>query len=156
NRTPNLSGSPISISGWVDDTHFLQNKDGKLWKVDAATGRAETYIDTAPIAAALEKLPTISRRQAGNLPGRAFSATHTAKKAFAFDFETDLYYCKVDGSEARRLTSTPAREELWSFSPDGNFIAFVRENDLYVVDVATATERRLTTGGTDTLRHGKA
>ena len=35
-------------------------------------------------------------------------------------------------------------------------MAFVRDNDLYVVDLPTGTERALTTGGTDQVRHGKA
>ena len=68
----------------------------------------------------------------------------------------DLYYAKLDGSEARRLTSTPGAEELAEFSPDGTSVAYVRDNDLYVVDVETGTERALTTGGTDRVRHGKA
>ena len=72
------------------------------------------------------------------------------------DYEDDLYYATFDGTRAVRLTSRPGREELPSFSPDGRFVAFVRDNDLWVVDVATQTERALTTGGSDTLRQGKA
>src|SRR5262249_24930584 len=43
-----------------------------------------------------------------------------------------------------------------TFSPDGRFVAFVRDNDLWVVDLPTQAERALTTGGSETLRHGKA
>jgi dipeptidyl-peptidase-4 len=42
------------------------------------------------------------------------------------------------------------------FSPDGKLVACVREGDLYVIDIATGKETRLTTGATETLTHGLA
>ena len=39
-------------------------------------------------------------------------------------------------------------------SPDGHFVAAVRDNDLHVVDLAQGTDHAVTTGGTDTLTHG--
>jgi dipeptidyl aminopeptidase/acylaminoacyl peptidase len=53
-----------------------------------------------------------------------------------------------------RLTTTAGEEEEASFSPDGAKVAFVRANDLYVVDLA-GRERRLTTDGTDQILNGK-
>jgi dipeptidyl-peptidase-4 len=42
------------------------------------------------------------------------------------------------------------------FSPDGTMVSYVKDHDLYVVDVATNQERRLTTGGSAQLAHGTA
>jgi dipeptidyl aminopeptidase/acylaminoacyl peptidase len=42
------------------------------------------------------------------------------------------------------------------FSPDGARVACVRGGDLYVIDVAAGTQRRLTAGATPTLSHGLA
>jgi dipeptidyl aminopeptidase/acylaminoacyl peptidase len=72
------------------------------------------------------------------------------------EYEDDLYYATFDGAHAVRLTSRPGREEMPTFSPDGRFVAFVRDNDLWVVDLATQTERALTVGGSETFRQGKA
>jgi dipeptidyl aminopeptidase/acylaminoacyl peptidase len=141
---------------WLDDAHFMQTKEGKSWKVHAATGRAEPVAeeDRSRIRAALAGLPTIEDGAAGSLSSRA---TFDANRKGAFvEHDDDLYYSSADGSEARRLTSTPGAEEMAEFSPDGKFVAFVRDNDLFVVDVATGTERALTTGGSDRVRHGKA
>lgn len=156
-HAPNFNGSPVGGISWLEDgEHFLQVKDGRLYKVGAGTGKAEPAFDWKPIAAALEKLPTIDRRTADGIARRTGQRWTKDRSAFVFDHQNDLYYCKTDGSQAVRLTSSPQREELWSLSPDGQFVAFVRDNDLWVVDVATQKERALTTGATETLRRGKA
>ncbi len=54
------------------------------------------------------------------------------------------------------LTRSPGTKELLTFSPDGKFVAFVRDNNLFVVDVATQTERALTTDGSAAIFNGKA
>ena len=41
-------------------------------------------------------------------------------------------------------------------SPDGKMVSYVRGGDLYVADLASAKERRLTTGGSERLTHGLA
>lgn len=43
-----------------------------------------------------------------------------------------------------------------SFSPDGKRVAYVRENDLYLVERAANQEKRLTRGGSEQLTHGLA
>ena len=42
------------------------------------------------------------------------------------------------------------------FSPDGSKVAFVRDGDLWVVEIASGAEWRVTTGATETLTHGDA
>ncbi|HWE34987.1 MAG TPA: DPP IV N-terminal domain-containing protein [Isosphaeraceae bacterium] len=170
-RLPGFDGQPTSVS-WLDADHLLQAKGGRALRVEARTGKAEPYQgrDTEAMAKALAELPTIDEataraltRQQGAPGGRMRRGFRRASarigdptgKGTLFVVEDDLYYATFDGKAAARLTSTPGAEEMPTFSPDGRFVAFVRDFDLYVVDVATRTERALTTGGTATLRHGK-
>jgi dipeptidyl-peptidase-4 len=69
-------------------------------------------------------------------------------------FGGDLYALQFSPPKLLRLTSTAQEEKCASFSPDGNSVAFVRANNLYVVDVRSGSERQITADGTDSLLNG--
>ena len=66
----------------------------------------------------------------------------------AFVYAGDIWLANRDGSNPRRLTSSPAQENSPSFSPDGTQITFAatyEDNiDVYVVAVSGGQARRLT------------
>ncbi|MBF8300684.1 MAG: Dipeptidyl aminopeptidase/acylaminoacyl-peptidase, partial [Acidobacteria bacterium] len=67
----------------------------------------------------------------------------------------DLFLYDFASNAATRLTSVPGAEEEATFSPDGRLVAFVRGNNLQVVDVGTRQEVALTTDGAPDLLNGK-
>jgi dipeptidyl aminopeptidase/acylaminoacyl peptidase len=168
---PNLSGSLGAARGrrfnpqerlvtWQEDgEHFLQRKGGELVLVHARTGRAKPYtppVDARKIAAALAALPTLDRDTIRDVSRRAAQRMADDKqKGDVFTHGDDLYYFAFDGSKAVRLTRSPGAKELISLSPDGKYVAFVRNNNLFVADVATQTERALTTDGSELVANGK-
>ncbi|MCC6230748.1 MAG: DPP IV N-terminal domain-containing protein [Phycisphaerales bacterium] len=155
-RGVNLGGNPTGGGAWIDDETWRVNRNGGWFKVNAKTGRAEKLtFDNEAIVKALATLPSIGEKGAGELARTPFLRTDAGRTGALFERDNDLYYARLDGSLALRLTSTPEPEELSEFSPDGKFVAFVRNFDLYVVDTTTGTERRLTTDGTDLIRNGK-
>jgi dipeptidyl-peptidase-4 len=153
-----LSGSPVTGLTWLDDKHYLQNREGRPHKVNALTGRSQPHPqqDLNRLAEGFGRLPTIGKPLAQKLVRSPLLRMNSARSGAVLDHENDLYYGNLDGSGAVRLTKTPAGEELVTFSPDGKFVAFVRDNNLYLVDVATQTERALTTDGSALVFNGKA
>ena len=156
-RGINLAGNPVSDLTWLDDgEHFLQVKDGKLYKVAARTGQATPFVDPDKLAKSLAALPTLDRRTVQTL-SRSTRFTMDPKRAGALiEQDNDLYFARFDGSPAVRLTRSPAKKEHATFSPDGRFVAFVRGGNLSVVDVQTQAERALTTDGGKAILNGKA
>ncbi len=171
---PNLSGSPIGDVTWLDDgEHFLQRKDGKMRKVHALSGRStpQPAPDTKKIETALASLPTIDRQTARRIASRGVDQSSgrfrmgritdgaeepfEGKKGRVFQHGDDLYYYFLDGSKAVRLTHSTGTKELVSLSPNEKYVAYVRANNLYVVDIATQTEHALTTDGSDLIFNGK-
>jgi dipeptidyl aminopeptidase/acylaminoacyl peptidase len=146
------AGSPR----WLDEKSWLQMRDGRLYKVEAATGRSTPFVDPKVLAEGLSRVPSLDRQTAQAIAGRTTFDMSPDKRGFLFEQGEDLYYATFDGSAAVRLTTRPGREQWPKLSPDGKAVAFVRDYDLYVVDIPTRTELRLTTGGRDDLRHAQA
>jgi dipeptidyl-peptidase-4 len=156
-RGIDLAGNPVSGLTWLDDgEHFLQAKDGKLFKVEARTGRAVPFVDPDKLAKSLAALPTLDRRTVQTLSRSTRNQMDPQRSGTLIEQDNDLYFARFDGSPAVRLTRSPDRKEHATFSPDGRFVAFVRAGNLVVVDVQTQAVRALTTDGGKTILNGKA
>lgn len=157
-NAPNFAGNAVSGLTWLDDgEHFLQLKEARLYKVNARTGRSEFFFDP-------QKL---SRNRGGfgggggggrrgGFGGDAIQGMNAQRTAVVFEHEGDLYYSTLQNFKPIRLTKAAGREEIHSFSPNGQLVAFVRGHNLHVVDVATQTERQLTKDGSDRIFNGQA
>jgi len=157
NDKVNFRGSPVSGLTWLEDgEHYLHVRDSRQYKVHAGSGRSVLFFDPNELAKGLKSLPTIDEKNAESISKRTRLKMNPARSAVLIDYENDLYYCTLDGKKAARLTSSPGQEELSSFDPNGKFVAFVRDKNLYVVDVATQTERALTTDGGGLISNGRA
>ena len=56
----------------------------------------------------------------------------------------------------RRLTQTPAYETDARFSPKGTYVSFIRDRNLWVIELATGRETAITTGGGGLVSEGMA
>jgi dipeptidyl-peptidase 4 len=153
----NLGGSPVGGLTWLKDgEHYLHAREGRLYKFHAASGRSELFVDPNALCEGLIRLPSIREKDAKSISRRTSFQMSPDRNAILIDYDNDLYYCTRDGATAVRLTSTPGQEKYCTFDPQGRFVAFVRDHNLYVVDVATQTERALTTDGDGTILNGEA
>lgn len=72
----------------------------------------------------------------------------------AYAKDDDLFLLDFDTASFVAVSTTDAEEKSPRFSPDGTRLAFVRANDLYVYELATAKTTRLTHDGSATLLNG--
>ena len=154
---------PVDFDGevtqvtWLDDSeYFLQRRGGKLHRVDARTGGSEPFFSPQKLAKSLRAIPALTDDEIKSLANRSSWTMNPQRTGGLLEYKDDLYHVSFHGHAACRLTATPGAEELATFSPDGAYVAFVRDHNLYVVDIQTATERALTTDGADAITNGKA
>ena len=157
----NFSGA-VPTTRWLKDgTHYLQTNDPlrtvmpRLQRVDAVTGEAVPLFDAAMMEAAFKALPGISATQARQIASRNSYQLNPAENATLINFANDLFFYELNGAKAVRLTNNPEEELGEKFSPDGRMISFVRENNLYVLDLETDRERRLTSDGAPKILNGR-
>ncbi|HXL56699.1 MAG TPA: DPP IV N-terminal domain-containing protein, partial [Chitinophagaceae bacterium] len=68
------------------------------------------------------------------------------EKATVFVKNNDVIYKSIEGAE-KQLTDNKEEEKNPVLSPDGLKVAFTRNNDLYIVDIASGKEDRLSNDG---------
>ena len=152
----NFSGFPQQTA-WLDDDTYLVRRPGagRPWqKVNVATGASTPLYDEAAVESALAALPGVSRSAAASA-ARGSLEFNDAHSAALVTLASDLYYYDFASGRAARLTNQTGDEELASFSPNGQMVAFVRDHNLFSVDVAGARERALTTDGGKDIFNGQ-
>src|SRR5699024_4022538 len=75
-----------------------------------------------------------------------------------FPIGGDLFVLDMhaDNAEVRQLTDTTAFDTDPQIAPDGRHVAFVRERDLWLVELESGQDRALTDSASDTVANGVA
>jgi dipeptidyl-peptidase-4 len=122
---PSLTNNLNPVTGWSDDTHYLE--------MDFKTrGLQAVDINTGSKAA----------------------YTPPPKSDVEVMVKDNDVYIQYGKEAAKRVTNNADEEKNPTLSPDGKYIAFTRNNDLFAVEVASGKEIRYTTDATDVIYNG--
>ena len=155
-----FAGAQQSGFVWLDDKTFTwprTNENGDVLEqavLDTETGKRRTLFDAAKLETAARKIAGVSSEDAKHLTLQKSWTFSPNKRSVILSIQDDLYLYTFDSDSMTRLTSTPGQEQEPAFSPDGKFVSFVRDNNLWVIDVATQRERQLTTDGNADILNG--
>lgn len=117
-------------------------------RIDAVTGQKTVLVPASVLAGVQIESMTLSADEQKAL------LFHDSKRVWRQ--HTKGQYTVVDFA-TRQLTPIAPNNGLKmfaKFSPDGKEVAYVHDNDLYLFDLASSTERRLTTDGNDNIVNG--
>jgi dipeptidyl-peptidase-4 len=165
--SPSLSGpvaQGVKISPDGKRVSFLQGRvddqdQQDLWEYNIADGEKRLLVDSVSLLGGEEELDEVERARRER--ARIFSTGIVEYewspdgKALLFPLGGDLYYLEP-GSEPRRLTQTQTTETDAKISPKGRYVSFVREQNLYVIDLETGLEQAITTEGGKAISFGMA
>jgi dipeptidyl-peptidase-4 len=157
----NFGGTTPTIRWLKDGTHYLLSNDPskkdvpRLQKVDALTGEATPFFDSARMEAAFKALAGLTAQDAKELANRSSYQLNKEESAVLINWVNDLFYYELGSDKALRVTNNPEEEVGETFSPDGRMISFVRNNNIYVFDIAQDRERRLTADGSPKILNGR-
>jgi dipeptidyl-peptidase-4 len=169
---PDLQGPSLRQTRFSPDgklVTYLRGRDDApavydLWAYDIAAGRHRLLVDSRVLSPAEETLSAEEearreRQRIAALRGIVEYQWAPDSRALLFPLGGDLYHydlAQPAGKAVRRLTATESYETDPQYSPRGRYVSFIRDQDLYAVEVATGAERRLTTGGGGLISHGVA
>ncbi|MBO8448823.1 MAG: DPP IV N-terminal domain-containing protein [Bacteroidetes bacterium] len=93
----------------------------------------------------------------GNEVVFTYDRTYTDSTAFSYDTRSRAVRHGVQApGKYRSFPVAPEGGVNLTYSPDSSKIAFTRDNDLYVIDIATGKETRLTHDGSELILNGYA
>jgi dipeptidyl-peptidase 4 len=128
----------------------------ELWSIDIATGERSLLVSADKLASIL---PAKSEKQsqATRLGRRAPSQYQwsPAGDALLFQGPNSLAWFDLKSQSGKVLVSGEKNLADPKISPDGQFVSFIRDHNLWLVGVADAHERALTTDATDQVRKGE-
>ncbi|MFT5052161.1 MAG: dipeptidyl-peptidase-4 [Chlamydiales bacterium] len=118
--------------------------------MDPGTGMRSPHVDRERALASLEELLA----EETDAPWRWPDALDSDGDQGLYTIAGDVFVLDLNSSTFQRLTDTEEEETSASFSPDGRHVAFVRANDLWVVNAGGGNEARLTHDGSETTLNG--
>ena len=165
---PALSGpTPKSLSYSPDGSRitYLKGKASDanrldLWQYQIKSGQHSLLVDSDSLFSGLETLSDEekARRERLRLFASGIVSYSWSKdgKALLFPLNGDVYYYELGSKKSRKLTNTPEFETDAQISPKGRFVSFVREQNIYVLDLQTGQEQQLTKDGQGPIKNGMA
>ncbi|PKL81815.1 MAG: hypothetical protein CVV24_13300 [Ignavibacteriae bacterium HGW-Ignavibacteriae-3] len=118
--------------------------------MDPAAGSTKPALD---MKKALESLKNIMSEKTPPVLPPTSNFDKQGEKVF-YLLGGDIYLLNLKDASFQRLTETKEEEKNVNFSPDGNFLAYVRSNNIYFYDIKNKIERALTNDGSDSLLNG--
>jgi dipeptidyl-peptidase-4 len=162
---PSVQGLKLSPNG--KRVTFLRGKEANqaqldLWEFDTETGAATLLVDSDELLGGkkeeLSEEEKARRERNRSITGKSGIVSYfwsDDSTSLLFPLGGDVYVLPLGGA-VKRLTETPQYETDIKFSPKGTYVSFIRDRELYVVDVESGAEKQLTTGSSETVANGMA
>jgi dipeptidyl-peptidase-4 len=157
---PSLSGTLMEEVDWSPDgktVSYLRPSNGsdELWLLDLATGRKRILLDGKAFRALVPaEFPPTQRTGFGRVHPRHYLWSPDGR-ALLFISPTTLAWYDLRTGAHRWLVTGKVPLVDPKISPDGRWASFAREDNLWVVSVASSRETALTKSGSEALRDGQ-
>jgi dipeptidyl-peptidase-4 len=168
---PDLAGPQLREAKFSPDGRYVTYLQGKadnkdqldLWAFDTRSGSARVLVDSRKLVGDNEKLSAEEearreRQRTASLRGIVEYAFSGDGKRLLIPLGGDLYLYDLDAKTepVTRLTNSAAYETDAKLSPGGRYVSFIRDQNLFVIDLRTRQERAITTDGAGLIQNGVA
>ncbi|NVJ65652.1 MAG: DPP IV N-terminal domain-containing protein [Gammaproteobacteria bacterium] len=168
---PSLDGpAPRSVKLSPDGSRvtFLQGKEDEqerldLWEYNLKDNKSRMLVDSRDLLPGEENLSDEekARRERMRLFAKGIISYYWGddSKTLLFPLGGDIFaydLTKPADKATKQLTDTETYETDIKLSPDGKSVSFIRDQNIYLVDVRSGKERQLTFDGKDAIKNGMA
>ncbi|MEE1981857.1 S9 family peptidase [Shewanella xiamenensis] len=166
NASPALAGtSPRGLKLSPDGqrvTYLAGRKDNQnfydLWQMDVKTGKSSLLLNADKLASNELSDEEKARRERQRIYGDGIMEYFWAddSKALLIPASGNLYYFSLADNSVSQLPIGEGFATDARLSPKGNFVSFVRDQNLYVLNLATKKLEAMTTDGGGAIKNAMA
>ncbi|MFB2800355.1 S9 family peptidase [Shewanella seohaensis] len=166
NASPALAGtSPRGLKLSPDGqrvTYLAGRKDNQnfydLWQMDVKTGESSLLLNADKLASNELSDEEKARRERQRIYGEGIMEYFWAddSKALLIPASGNLYYFSLADNSVSQLPIGEGFATDAHLSPKGNFVSFVRDQNLYVLNLATKKLEAMTTDGGGAIKNAMA
>jgi dipeptidyl-peptidase-4 len=168
--SPDLSGPvvrDVQVSPDGERVAYLRSGDDDrlrqdLWVFERATGKARRLIDARPLdvdhVISAEEAARRERQRTAGSSGIGHFQWSPDGTQLMFGVADSLYLATLGGTSAPKLRVVVRGADIIDprLSPKGHYVAFIRAQNLHVLNLKTSVEHQLTHDGTGTIHNAES
>ena len=148
------SFSPQAVRNinWMRDGQYYttlhrDEKSVELRKYDITDGSYEVLLKQSQLVPAGQDSPIAIYDYQFSADEQQLLIETDVEQIWRRSTKANYYVYKLSSGQLQKLTDTPGKQQYAQFSPAGDRVAFVRDNNLFYVDLNTGEEIRITDDG---------
>ena len=161
---PSLNNAKISPDG--KRVTFLRGKEAAanqldLWEYNIASGKTQLLVDSRKLVSGEEVLSDEekARRERQRIAGFSGIVDYqwgSDSNTLLFPLGGELYLYDLTQASSKKITTGQGFATDPKISPQGSYVGFIRERNLWVIDLKNAKEIQITNDASDVIANGIA
>ncbi|UCD24962.1 MAG: DPP IV N-terminal domain-containing protein, partial [Gemmatimonadota bacterium] len=151
--------SDLTAVTWSSEPEYFSTVEQNgnttdLYRVYASTGERELLVSGADLLPPGQVEPiSIESYQFSRDRSKVLIFTNSVR-VWRQNTKGEFYVWDLDRDRLTPISREPGLQQFAKFSPDGRYVGFVRDNNIFVTDLRSQTERQLTFDGDDNIING--
>src|SRR2546425_1119606 len=125
-----------------------------LYRVDALTGKKDLLLRAADLVPPGARQPVTIEEYTFSADGSRLLIFTNSARVWRLNTKGTYYVWDFAAKRLIPVSTKPGYQMFAKFSPDGRLVAFVRDDNLYVTDLASGVETALTGDGGENVING--
>ncbi|HEU5261325.1 MAG TPA: S9 family peptidase [Gemmatimonadales bacterium] len=157
--TREFASDVVSLTWMKDGTAYTTTDvdpsgNTDLYRVDAVSGKKELLVRGADLVPPGAQKAIAIEEYAFSAGGTKLLIFTNTARVWRLNTKGTYYVWNFATKRLIPLSVKPGYQLFAKFSPDARMVGFVRENNIFVTDLATGTETALTTDGDENIING--
>ena len=157
--TREFASDLVSLAWMKDGAAYTTTEDDAsgntdLNRVDAVSGKTQVLVRGADLVPPGARQPVAIEEYAFSADGSKLLVFTNTVRVWRQNTKGTYYVWDFAAKRLIPVSTKPGYQMFAKFAPDGRTVGFVRDNNIYVTDLATGSETPLTTDGGDNVING--